>query len=148
MKKFINGNKVIRHSNAVAAGSTDITPTGSIDTKGCRRATFIAELGAIISGAVTGVRVQQSDDNAVADDYTDLTGTALAVADDDDNGVAIVEILEPQKRYLKMIVDRATQNATLEGITVILSEPDSEPVTQDATVLGSEFHQSPAEGTA
>ena len=92
--------------------------------------------------------MQQSDDNAVADDFDDLEGTALAVADDDDSGVAIVEVLEPQKRYLKMIVDRATQNAVLEGITVILSEPDSEPVTQDSTVLGSEFHQSPAEGTA
>lgn len=148
MKKFINGVKAVRHSNAVAAGTSLITPSGGIDTKGFRRVVFLIEVGAIVSGGVQSAKIQQSDDNGSSDGYSDLEGSSLSIADDDDSGIAIIEVLEPQKRYLKCLFSRATQNSTLEGITVLLCDPDVEPVTQDATVVATEFHQTPAEGTA
>ncbi len=144
-----NETKIIRHSNAVAAGTTAITPSSGIDMKGFDSCLFLASFGAIVSGAATSVKVQQSSDDGVADGYSDLEGTSVTVADDDDNQVVAVEVVKPQKRYLKMIVSRATQNATLDGIVAILSGAKHVPTTHDsATVVGSETHVSPNEGTA
>jgi hypothetical protein len=148
MKQFIDTVKAVRHSNAVAAGTSTITPSAGIDTKGFRRAVFLVEVGAIVSGGVQSVKIQQSDDDGSSDAYSDLEGTSLSITDAQGSKVAIVEVLEPAKRYLKCIMSRATQNSTLEGITVLLTGADIEPVTQPASVLGSEFHQTPAEGTA
>lgn len=143
------GIDVVRHSNTVAAGVTTITPSAGIDMAGWEGCIFVAELGAIVAGAATSVEVHQSSDDGVADAYTALAGSKVTVADTDDNKVAVVTIHRPQERYLKMVVNRATQNATLEGITAILYGPRVLPVTMTAAqVLGNELHVSPAEGTA
>lgn len=140
--------KVTRVSNAVAAGVTDVT-SSAIDMKGFDSCQFIVLLGAIVTAAVTSVKAQQSSDDGSADAYADLEGTGITVADDDDNQMVVLDIDHPQERYLKCIVDRATQNATVDGIIAIQYNAQKEPVTHDATtVVGSEYHHAPAEGTA
>lgn len=142
-------SKLVRHSNAVAAGATVITPSAGIDTRGFDGCMFIAALGAIVAGAVTSVEVHQSDDDGVADAYSALLGTKVTVADDADNKLAYVDVKQPRKRYVKLIVNRATQNATLDGIVALLYGPKGVPCTHDAaTVAGGETHLAPAEGTA
>ena len=141
--------KLTRHSNAVAAGTTVITPSAGIDMKGFLACKFVAAFGAIVATAVTSIEVHTSSDDGVADAYTALLGTKVVVADTDDNKLFYVEVLRPRERYLKLIVNRATANATLDGITAIQSGPESIPTTHDsATVGGGETHTSPAEGTA
>lgn len=141
--------KLLRHSNAVAAGTSDITPSAGVDTKEFEGCMFVVEFGEITADAVTSIKVQQSDDNGVADAYSDLAGTAVAVADSADNKVFYVDIYRPRKRYLKLIVDRATQNAVLDSILALLYGPRKLPTTHDsATVGGGETHASPDEGTA
>lgn len=141
--------KLIRVSNAVAAGSTDITPSAGVDTQGFDSCEFLFAFGTITSGAVTGVRVQQSSDDGVADTYADLESTAQVVADTRSNDCVLVDIHRPGKRYLLPIVDRATQNAVLDGIFARLYNAKELPVTHDsATVIGSEVHVTPDEGTA
>ena len=55
---------------------------------------------------------------------------------------------DPRAR-LRCVVDRGTQNATVDGIVALQYEANKEPVTQDATTVGGqEFHHAPAEGTA
>lgn len=140
---------IVRHSNTVAAGTSVITPSTPIDTAGANGVLFIAEFGAIVSTAVTSVEVHQSDDSGGSpDDFTALAGSNVAVADDKDNKVVYVEVVKPSKRYLKLIVNRGTANATLEGITAIVYGHGTLPTTQGATVLGGETHVRPAEGTA
>ena len=139
---------VVRHSNAVAAGTSAITPSAGIDMTGYEGALFLFEFGAIVSGAATSIKVAASDDDGSADAYSDLVGTAQTVADDTDNKVFLVDVKLPQKKWLKGLVLRATQNATLEGITVLLYGSRVKPVTQGATVGGSESFTSPEEGTA
>lgn len=129
-----------------AAGSSAIT-SAAIDTAGFRECTFIVPLGTIVSGAVTSLKVQQSSDDAAADTYDDLLGSNQAIADTDDDKVKYVTIVNPQKRYLKLVVSRATQNATIGGIIAILSGARSRPVTQGTNVAGEQFIY-PAEGTA
>ena len=144
-----NDCKVIRHSNAVAAGTSTITPSAGVDVSGFNSCAFLAAFGAIVSGAATSIEVHQSDDDGDADAYSALEGTKVTVADDNDNQVAVVEVLRPQKRYLKCIVNRATQNATLDGIIAVLGDAASLPTTHDSsTVVDAEVHVAPDEGTA
>lgn len=142
------GEKVIRVMNGVAAGTSAQT-SSAIDTAGYEGVKIYTLFGAITSGAVTSVKVQQSSDDASADAYADLEGTSIAVADDDDNQVVVHDIYRPRERYLKVIVSRSTQNAVIDGIVAVLYSARSLPPTNDATtVVSREFHASPAEGTA
>lgn len=140
--------KVTRVSNAVAAGTTDINAS-SVDMQGYDSVTFYYLFGAITATAVTSCKAQQSSDDAVADAFADLTGTSITVADDDDNQVVVLEVDRPRERYVRPVVDRGTANAVLDGIIAVQTKAQVEPVTHDSTtVVGSEYHHAPAEGTA
>lgn len=141
--------KFVRCKNAVAAGATAITDASGVDMAGFDSVCFIFEFGAIVAGAETGVKAQSSSDDGSTDTYADIAGTSVTVADDQDNKIAILDIHRPPERYVKPYVSRATQNATLEGITAILYNGNASPVTQGTTVMSaSELHWSPAVGTA
>jgi hypothetical protein len=140
--------KVTRVSNAVAAGTSDVECTG-VDMQGFRAVTHYVLFGAITGSAVTSVKAQQSSDNGSADGWSDLTGTSVTVADDDDNQVVILEIDNPQKRYVRCVVDRGTQNAVVDGVIAVQTGAHLEPVTHSSTtVVAAEYHHAPAEGTA
>jgi hypothetical protein len=95
------------------------------------------------------IKAQQSSDNGVADGWSDLEGTAVAVADDDDNQIVGLDIYKPLKRYVRCVVDRGTQNAVVDGVIAIQYGARALPTTQDATTVGAvELHVSPDEGTA
>lgn len=141
--------KVVRHSNSVAVGTGTVTPSAGIDTAGFHGCEFIVLLGAITDGTPS-VKVQQSDDDGVADAYSDLLGTSVpADAITDDNKVLRVDVGRPQKRYLKAIVTRGgTTGSILDGILAVLYDAHKQPIVNDATVEAAEFHGAPAEGTA
>lgn len=149
MNSFSENNKIVRVSNAAAAATTDIT-SSAVDMTGFNSCTFLVPFGTITAGAVTSVKVQQSSDDGVSDGYSDLEGTSVTVADDDDNKIAQIEVVKPAKRYLKCIVDRGTQNAVVDGIIAVLSNSDSGPVSTHSTIItaGREIHETPDEGTA
>lgn len=141
--------KLTRHSPAVAAGTSLITPSGSIDMAGYEGCLFVASFGAITAGAVTSIKLQQSSDNGVADGFSDVAGSSVSVPDDGDNKVFYLDAYKPTKRYLKLLVVRGTQNAVLDSIMAIQYGPRTLPTTHDpATVGGGELHISPTEGTA
>lgn len=139
-------SKLTRHSNAVAAGTTDVEPTG-IDTAGFESCLFAVSFGTITSGAVTSIKLQQSTDNS---SFADLEGTAVTVADTDDNKVFWLDIHRPRERYIRCVVDRGTANAVVDSILAIqYNGVRVAPPTHDATTVGGgEAHSSPAEGTA
>jgi hypothetical protein len=148
MYSRVANSKTVRHSNAVAAGQTTITPSAGIDTQGYSHCRFIVLWGTITATGVQSAKVQQSSDDGVADTFADLTGTSVSVADDDDNKMTIIDINNPAERYLKCIISRATADSVVDGIIAILSRHDTAPTAQDSTVQGWEQHDQPAEGTA
>jgi len=98
---------------AGAAGATDITGT-VIDTAGFEGVAFIAQLGAIVSGAVTSIKVQEcATSNGT---FTDVTGATLTIADTDDEDIKVIDYHRPTQRYVLLYVDRATQNATISAV--------------------------------
>lgn len=133
-------------TTAGAAGLTAIT-SAAVDTAGFRGCCFLVPLGAIVGGAVTSLKVQQSDDDAVTDDYSDVAGTAQTIADTDDDKLKYVDVYAPTKRYLKLVISRGTQNATVGSVLALLYRARSKPVTQPTGVAGERFNYA-AEGTA
>ena len=147
MFSIVKDAKVTMPLTAVAAGS-DAQYTSIIDMQGFESCTFIASFGAITAGAVTSVSIQQDDANATAG-MTDLAGSGYTVADSDDDKCVVVEVVKPTKRYLRLKISRATQNAVINCVIAIQTTARVRPVTHDSTtVLGSEQTFSPAEGTA
>lgn len=138
--------KVTRVINATAAGTSDVNGA-TIDMKGYDQVAFYVAFGAITAGAVTSIKVQQGNQSDMSD-AADLKGTAVSVADTDDNKVAIVEVNQPTERYVRVVVDRGTQNAVIDAGIAIQTKGRLEPVTHDTTVAASEFHLAPDEGTA
>lgn len=140
--------KVTRVMNAVAAGTDDTQSSSVIDMKGFDAVTFIVGFGALTATAVTTVKAQQGAASNLSD-AADLLGSAVSVADDDDNQVVVLEINHPRERYVRVQVVRATANAVIDFGIAIQTAAKSEPVTHDsATVVSSELHHAPAEGTA
>ena len=112
-----------------------------MDTKSFRSITFLVLFGTIDPSAVTTCKLQQSSDDGSLDAYSDLTGTSIAVADDDDNQVVALEVDEPLKHYVRCVVSRGTADAVVDGIVALQYNADSEPVAHDgATCVGSEYH--------
>lgn len=141
--------KVVRVSNAVAAGSSDITPSAGVDFSGWDGGLFVVAFGAITTGAVTSVKLQQSSDDGAVDTYADIAGSSVVVADDQDNKVALIDVIRPAERYVLPIVKRATQNAVLDGILCLLYRARKEPVTQSSNVMAtSKLLVEPVAGTA
>jgi len=136
--------KITRVSNAVAAG-TATTNCTSVDMKNFDAVTFIAAIGAIVSTGTVTVKAQQSSDNST---FADLENTAIAYADDDDNKLAVLEITQPSERYVRCVVITATANGTIDSVVAIQTSTRIEPTSNGSTVVGTEQHLAPAEGTA
>lgn len=134
-------------TNYTASAAATAATSNILDTAGYDGVRFLIGFGAIVSGAATSVKVQQNTANSTSG-MADIAGTSITVADDADGKVAVIEILRPQERYLRVITSRATQNATVDFLVAELFDARSVPVTQDTTILGYEQHISPAEGTA
>jgi len=134
MNQLISGLKI---SSAVsvsagAAGTTDIEGS-AIDTANFDGVQFVVQLGAIVSGAVTSLKLQECATSGV--NYTDVANTSITVADDDDNEIRYLDYHRPAERYVRLYVDRATQNATLTAVAIAYGAK-SQPVTQPTGTSG------------
>ena len=138
-------SKAVVISNAVAAGTSDLTSLASVDMQNYESVMFIIQFGSIVSGAATSVKAQQSADDTT---FNDLEGTSQTVLDTEDSTAFIIDINKALDRYVRPVILRATQNSTVESVTAILYGPRKMPITLDASISGSELHVSPDEGTA
>lgn len=139
--------KLTRVSNAVAAGTSDVN-SAVIDMQNFEGCLFVVAFGAITAGAVTSIKLQQGAQSDLSD-AADLASTSVTVADDDDNQIFYLDIYRPRERYVRLVVDRGTQNAVIDGIFAQQYGPKKSPTTHDSTTVGGgEIHASPAEGTA
>lgn len=146
-RQLMSSAKIVRVMNGAAAGTTDVLTSSAIDTSGYSSVTIVAAVGTLTSGAVTTLKLQQSSDDAGADDYSDILGSSQAWADDDDNQQIIAEVHRPGKRYIKALITRATANAVVDGIWAILYNANQTP-SADTSTASTEVHVTPAEGTA
>jgi len=137
--------RVIQATTVTAgAAGTSAVNGATIDLSGVEELMILVPFGPIVSGAVTSIKFQEGDTSSPT---TDVAGTGITVADTDDDTTKILRIIKPGKRYGRVVVSRATQNATVGAITYIAKGLRTLPATDGATVVG-ELHISPVAGTA
>lgn len=146
----INLSKLAKISTAITptagvAGTSDINGT-TLDMEGFESVLVIVRMGTITASAVTSIKMQQGAASDMSD-AADLAGTAQTIADDDDDETFYIDLHQPTERYVRLVVDRGTQNAVVASANYIQYNGSVFPVTHGTGVSG-EFHQSPAEGTA
>ena len=146
----MNLSKNTKISQAIApsagvAGSTDLNGA-VLDMSGFDGVLMIVTFGVITGSAVTAIKAQQ--DTAVAmGTAADLLGTGQTVADTDDDGVFYIDLYKPLERYVRVVVERATQNAVVSSAQYIQYRGAKPPASHGSAVSG-ELHVSPIEGTA
>ena len=136
--------KIARALNAVAAGQTNQN-SGIIDMANYEGVVFIAALGTLASGAVTTLKAQMGNKSNLSD-AADLAGSAIAIADSDDNKLLVLDIHRPVERYVRAVVTRGTADATIDGVIAILYGPRVLPVTRIRPWQGSRRTSRPQRG--
>lgn len=130
---------------AAGAAGTSAINGSVIDFANAEGALIIVQTGPIVAGAATSIKFQEGAASNLSD-AADVAGTSQTINDDDDNEVFYIDIRRPAKRYGRLVVSRATQNATVSAVAVLYGSRSS-PVTQATGVQGEAF-VSPAAGTA
>ncbi len=146
MLALAKNTKITRVMNAKAAGATAQNGT-AVDMQNWEGVMFVALFGALTATQVTSIKAQQS--TAKSSGFSDLENTEVGSLDDDDGNKALVlDIKNPRERYVRCVVSRATANAVIDGVVAIQYGPRKMPAAHDSTVVASEAHAGPAEGTA
>ena len=143
-----NDIAVTRVLVATVAGAADQN-CSAVDMSGFEGVIFIASFGDITSGAVTALKAQQDTASGMGT-AQDLEDSAVDVADDDDDQTAILTIHRPRERYVRAVIERATQNAVIDGVIAIQYGAGKKPPAHDTdnTIVESKILVSPDEGTA
>jgi len=133
-------------SAAGVAATTDINGA-TLDMLGFERVLMIVSFGVITGSAVTSIKVQQGAASDLSD-AADLVGTGQTIADSDDEKTFYIDLIKPRERYVRLVVDRGTQNAVVASATYIQYAATRKAPTTHGTGVAGETHVSPAEGTA
>ena len=141
---FLANSKLTRVEPGAVAGTTTLT-SDVIDMKGFDAVTFIALLGDVTDTSVLTLQAQQGDqsDGSDAANLAGVLATFTAGPTDADDNMLAVEVARPTKRYVRVTLARATANAVVDGIVAVQSNPAEAPITQDASVLATDFALSP-----
>lgn len=143
----VNSSKRIRVKNAVAAGTSEQTTT-AVDMTGFDSVVWVASFGTLTASQVTYIKAQggQASDGS---DAVDLAGTKVGpLADGDSNKLLVLEVNRvPLYRYLRLVIERGTANAVIDGVVATLSNTRKMPTVEDASVSARKTVVSPAAGT-
>ena len=136
---LVNDSKVILVSTGATAGTSDVD-SDIVDATGYQLVSFIAVLGAVTDDSVLSIEVQDNTVNSgTGMTKIDSTKTTDVTAATSSDKLLITEVYRPVKRYLRAHIERNTQNAVIDSIVAILSNPRGLPTTADATVLAQKY---------
>lgn len=135
MKGYLSDQiRIVRCTNAAAAGTSDINCTGVDMTLdgGYDGVLFILAVGTLTATQVTKLKAEGSDDDSTYTALTDATCTALA--DGDSNKLQVLDVYKPQSQYVRAVVDRGTANAVVDGVIAIMYKGRTPPASNHSTV--------------
>lgn len=125
--------KTSRVVDSTAAGQTTINGD-AVDCRDFDTVAFYALLGSVTAGGSGTVKAQHSDESGSG--FVDV-GASVDYSDSDSNGVVILEVSQPVKRYVRAVIERDVENSGVNGVIALQGKASAEPVTHDATVAGS-----------
>jgi hypothetical protein len=141
-RNFLSRQKIVKLADHTAAGTTDVT-SSIVDTAGYEGLVIFSSFGT--ANATNSVKIQQNTSNQTTG-MADVLGTSVASGSSDED--VIVEIRQPQERYIQAVFARGA-SSTLESVWAVLY--NGTPGLAANSVSGTqiaELHNSPAEGTA
>lgn len=139
-------SKIIRVSNAVAAGTSDVNCT-AVDMSDCEGVLFLAAFGTLTANQVTQIYAQE-DDVVGMGNAANLTGTIVGpLADNASNKCLALAIHRPLKQFCRCVVDRGTANAVIDAVFAIKYGMKWKPAAADATLYAAETHVYEIAGT-
>lgn len=141
MENFKTDHKVILAKAGAGAATSEVL-TDIIDTLGFAGCMFVGSIATANAGNYAKVQSGAASDLS---DAADLAGTKVVPGHNADS--FMIDVYQPQERYLRVSVTRGASTATGD-IYAILYGADRLPVSAQGSTIDSEFHQSPAEGTA
>lgn len=123
---------------AAAAGTSELV-SDVLDMQGWGGVMFIALLGDVTDTSVLTLTAKGNSANSTSSPtpVTQASATFTAGASNADSKVLMVDVYEPQLRYMFASLTRGTANAVVGGVIAIQYQPDSKPTSQDASVIAS-----------
>ena len=128
------------------AGTSDLNGA-TLDMSGAEGVLIIVTMGVITGSAVTSIKAQSGAASNMSD-AADLLGTGQTIADDDDSKTFYIDIHKPVERYVRLVVDRGTQNAVVSSANYIQYGSRKVAVSAHGSDVSGAAHVSPDEGTA
>jgi hypothetical protein len=142
----MNLSKHIKVTTCLDYASGTATRNGAtLDMSGWDGVLAVVKHATIASSAVGDIHWEQGAASDLSD-AADLAGTAIAVADDDDDELWISDLYRPRERYVRLVVTKDASNAQAESVVYIQYRGRKLPVS-NAGADAYELHVSPAEGT-
>lgn len=134
INNLLRNVEVVRVANASAAAQTAVEGA-AVDMAGQVGVTFVASFGTVTTASVLTLKAQYSDNGST--NWTDIVGTATHTASgtDANNKMLALDIVRPEKRYVRAVVTRTAANAAVDGVTAVVYGPYWQPVDQGDTVL-------------
>ena len=140
----MNLSKHIKHTNGLDyVSGTAVRDGAGLDMSNWDGVLIILKNATLASSAVGDLHAEESDTDG---GYSDLVGTKIPIADDDDNQLFVLDIYRPLKRWIRGVVTKDTSNAQAEIMMYIQYRGRKLPVT-DMGADEYELHISPAAGT-
>ena len=142
-----DGVKITKLNSFTASGTGDVNSITAVDMEADGGYDGVAFIGAFGTADPTNaLKAQQSSDNGVSDDFTDLAGSKTVSGTGYD--VLIVDIQRPQKRYVRPYFLRGA-SSTVEAVWALQYKGRDLPSVN--TIASQQLLNqlsSPAEGTA
>lgn len=143
-RNLLNKLKLVKLKDHSAAGTSDVV-SDIVDTQGYSGVVFMTSVST--ANATNVLSVQQHTANQTTG-MADLAGSKVSSGTTDED--LIIEIANPQERYLQVTVSRGA-STTCESIWAALYGKNEPIGTTGNSVAGTqiaELHVAPAEGTA
>lgn len=129
------------------ASGTAVRNGATLDMLGYDGVMAIMHCATIAGSAVGDIHFETATDSGFSGG-TDLLGTAIAVADDDDNEIFVADLYKPLERYIRAVVTKDTSNAQAESVLYIQYKGVKRPEVNTVTdLVTAELNISPARGT-
>ena len=144
----MNLSNNVRITTALDYASGAVDRTGVVlDMQGFDGVLMVVKLAAV-AGSANIIKAQQGA-AANLSDAADLAGTGWTFAAANANQIYVIDVYKPQKRYVRLFVDKDGVNVVAESAIYIQYEAGSLPVSNNvANVVASKLQISPAEGPA
>jgi hypothetical protein len=145
MKSLLKNVKIEHVVNRTADGQATTT-SSAIDMASYEGAMAIIPIGVSAANGVVTAHLEQSSDNGVADDYSDVEGSEVT-GTNADNTELVIDLAKASKRYVKVITVTSTGDSEIGPVLVLKYGASKLPVVQGANITDSALLAGPAEGT-